>query len=100
MASLDPLHIESNCWDGAIKKSKDLAGEAWIMNATMVLDPLYGKLSTLELKISHGSGGCDKSAYRKYSQERGFPSILQPDHCYVHFGCPVRTMPMVNATQG
>lgn len=80
-----------------LEDSKDLAREAWIMNATIVLDSLYGKLSALKLKISNGWGGCHESAYRQHSQERGFPSILQPDHCYIHFGCPVRTTSTVNA---
>lgn len=79
------------------EEGKDLAREAWTINASIVLDSLYGKLSALKLKISDGWGGCHESAYRQHSQERSFPSILQPDHCYVHFGCPVRTTPMVNA---
>lgn len=62
----------------------------------MLLYSLYGKLSALELKVSESEASCDESAYRKHSQERSFSSILQPDHCYVHFGCPVRTTPMVN----
>lgn len=69
------------------------------MDATLVLDSLYGKLSALKLKISDGSDGCDQSAYRKHSQERGFTSILQPDHCYVHLGGPVHTTSTVNVTR-
>lgn len=57
MASLDPLHIESNGGNGAMTKSKDLAREASIMNATMVLDPLYGKLSTLKNENQPWFGG-------------------------------------------
>lgn len=50
--------------------------------------------------ISDGWGEFDESAYRKHSQEGSFPSILQADHCYIHFGCPMRSTPMVNASPG
>ncbi len=41
--------------------------------------------------------GRESRAYRKHTQERRLPCILQSDHGYVHLCCPARVISMLTS---
>lgn len=73
-----------------------LENEPWFADATMGWTYSIVNSPPWKCKISDGKDGHNQSAYREHSQERRLSSILQANHGYIHFGCPIHRKATVN----
>lgn len=55
MASLNSLHVETNCWNGAMEKARLREG-ILVRRCYNLLDLLYGELAALELQNQRWQG--------------------------------------------